>query len=111
MPLVRNKGEGVSRRPAPGDIRTKGIRTRRPNNQQKGRLAAPSSSNRQRRSGGFGNHDHLHRGFDVGVQMHDDFEFAGGAESAFRSDEHTSELQSLMRTSHAVSCWNNKTNT
>src|SRR3546814_7203855 len=50
---------------------------------QKGRLAAPFSSSGVRRSGGFGNHDHLHRGFDVGVQMHDDFEFAGGAEGAF----------------------------
>src|SRR3546814_3213208 len=30
MPLVRNQGGGVGRRPTPGDIRTKGIRTRRP---------------------------------------------------------------------------------
>src|SRR3546814_7778146 len=28
-----------------------------------------------------------------------------------RSEEHTSELQSLMRTSYAVSCWKKKTHT
>src|SRR3546814_7796183 len=28
--------------------------------------------------------------------------------SCRRSEEHTSELQSLMRTSYAVFCWNNK---
>src|SRR3546814_1116085 len=28
-----------------------------------------------------------------------------------RSEEHTSELPSLMRTSHAVSCWKKKKNT
>src|SRR3546814_4017471 len=30
MPLGRNQGGGAGRRPAPGDIRPKGIRTRRP---------------------------------------------------------------------------------
>src|SRR3546814_1271379 len=41
--------------------------------------------------------------------------FQGHADGSFnaydseRSEEHTSELQSLMRTSYAVFCWNTKT--
>src|SRR3546814_4543810 len=32
------------------------------------------------------------------------------AAPSFRSEEHTSELQSLMRTSYAVFCWHNNKN-
>src|SRR3546814_1771117 len=35
---------------------------------------------------------------------------AGAVEPALRSEEHTSELQSLMRNSYAVFCLNKKTN-
>src|SRR3546814_10897802 len=35
----------------------------------------------------------------------------GGAQSAFRSEEHTSELQSLMRLSYAVFCLKKKNKT
>ena len=34
-------------------------------------------------SGGFADHDDLDRGFDVGVQVHDDFVLAGAAQRAF----------------------------
>src|SRR3546814_349765 len=34
----------------------------------------------------------------------------GGLQDAMRSEEHTSELQSLMRTSYAVFCWKKKKN-
>src|SRR3546814_9766304 len=34
----------------------------------------------------------------------------GGGASSYRSEEHTSELQSLMRISYAVFCLKNKTN-
>src|SRR3546814_9546643 len=36
---------------------------------------------------------------------------AGGDVRAVRSEEHTSELQSLMRISYAVFCWNKKPHT
>src|SRR3546814_8295562 len=36
---------------------------------------------------------------------------AGHAQAAIRSEEHTSELQSLMRISYAVFCLKNKTKT
>src|SRR3546814_6765747 len=35
---------------------------------------------------------------------------AQGCHASPRSEEHTSELQSLMRISYAVFCWKNKTN-
>src|SRR3546814_10056278 len=35
---------------------------------------------------------------------------SGGSDAAFRSEEHTSELQSLMRTSYAVFCLKKKSN-
>src|SRR3546814_8322024 len=35
----------------------------------------------------------------------------GGSTTAIRSEEHTSELRSLMRSSYAVFCLKNKTNT
>src|SRR3546814_9301021 len=38
-------------------------------------------------------------------------QFETGALDAFRSEEHTSELQSLMRTSYAVFCLKKKNNT
>src|SRR3546814_4104092 len=40
-----------------------------------------------------------------------DVERGDGAEAAKRSEEHTSELQSLMRTSYAVFCLKKKTQT
>src|SRR3546814_3423217 len=36
------------------------------------------------------------------------FRFAGGQAASFRSEEHTSELQSLMRISYAVFCLTKK---
>src|SRR3546814_2274539 len=37
--------------------------------------------------------------------------YLGSGETAFRSEEHTSELQSLMRISYAVFCLKKKNNT
>src|SRR3546814_7147337 len=37
------------------------------------------------------------------------FNASGPSHPAMRSEEHTSELQSLMRISYAVFCWKNKT--
>src|SRR3546814_6612365 len=40
------------------------------------------------------------------IRLH---EIAGGREGYVRSEEHTSELQSLIRISYAVVCWKTKT--
>src|SRR3546814_8075376 len=47
----------------------------------------------------------------VARAIHDEGARAGKAFSAIRSEEHTSELQSLMRISYAVFCLKKKTNT
>src|SRR5690606_39401635 len=81
----------------------------RPSAHQRPRKRAPGGALLRepwRRSGRFGFDDHLDRGFNVGVQVHDDLELAGGAEgtlaqhhfrlldrgAGLRSEEHTSEL-------------------
>src|SRR3546814_5190786 len=47
----------------------------------------------------------------VGVGDHDRVDVAGLVSGSLRSEEHTSELQSLMRTSYAVFCLKKKTST
>src|SRR3546814_6701966 len=54
---------------------------------------------------GIDDTEHDDRGADE--QEGDDGNFGGG-HATFRSEEHTSELQSLMRTSYAVSCLKTK---
>src|SRR3546814_6215736 len=44
------------------------------------------------------------------VDRHDDDAALGERAAVVRSEEHTSELQSLMRISYAVFCLNNKSN-
>src|SRR3546814_4545293 len=44
-----------------------------------------------------------------GVKRHSMWTDMGGAQRLPRSEEHTSELQSLMRISYAVFCWKKKT--
>src|SRR3546814_2210466 len=45
---------------------------------------------------------------DVRRRAHELADFVGEAREAYRSEEHTSELQSLMSTSYAVFCLNKK---
>src|SRR3546814_10725443 len=51
--------------------------------------------------------DSLYRGFPAGFLLL----WETGATTELRSEEHTSELQSLMRTSYAVFCLKKKNNT
>src|SRR3546814_2321362 len=51
--------------------------------------------------GGVGDHQRLHHG---GVFLHDIADAGVGIDNQLRSEEHTSELQSLMRISYAVFC-------
>src|SRR3546814_9389501 len=48
------------------------------------------------------------RHVDVGARALDGVAFLDGRVGAERSEEHTSELQSLMRISYAVFCWKKK---
>src|SRR3546814_1265604 len=107
MPLGRNKGGGVGRRPTPGDIRPKGIPTRRPvilrtsafrSGRKRPLLRRPDAACDSLRPMSaeslplFPLHTVLLPG------------------AALRSEEHTSELQSLMRISYAVFCLKKKKN-
>src|SRR3546814_1023171 len=49
------------------------------------------------------------RGY-AGVGLNEIVEKSGAPKGSLRSEEHTSELQSLMRTSYAVFCLKKKTN-
>src|SRR3546814_2651546 len=124
MPLGRNQGGGAGRRPAPGDIRPKGIRTRSPANLQAlfliVRRPPPESTRKMRpaplalqhrESGGTGRRPGFRCrcrkawGFESPLSHHPTSRL-NAAQS--RSEEHTSELQSLMRISYAVFCLKKK---
>src|SRR3546814_6044652 len=45
----------------------------------------------------------------MAVDAQDPFDVVGNLGGDLRSEEHTSELQSLMRLSYAVFCWKKKT--
>src|SRR3546814_9143512 len=112
MPLGRNKGGGVGRRPTPGDIRPKGIPTRRPvilrtsafrSGRKRPLLRRPDAACDSLRPMSaeslplFPLHTVLLPGAALGLRV---FE----PRYLDRSEEHTSELQSLMRISYAVFC-------
>src|SRR3546814_17687443 len=63
-----------------GELRDRakqGSPSRNRTRKQKGRLAAPFSSSGVRRSGGFGNHDHIHRGFERSEERRGGKEWVG----------------------------------
>src|SRR3546814_9291467 len=86
-----------------------GVRSRRqPQTGEQRRLRYRAKSPRARATGDFGERGEIDMGRQIGFP---DIGKDIGIAVAFRSEEHTSELQSLMRISYAVFCLKKKKKT